>query len=132
MTMARYVLVAGRTTMRRLTTVVADLYPGGAVRQAYLVAPKWIVQLLAPILGINRDVVAAAWGPAPRFSSCKAEKDLGLVGWLPLEVSLYDMLEDLARKGLVRHPYASRQAARGRGWGSGWGEWWKRWWQLWG
>lgn len=34
----------------------------------------------------------------------RAAEELGLRSWVPLEESLRDMVEDLASKGLVRHP----------------------------
>ncbi|EFJ42238.1 heme peroxidase-related protein [Volvox carteri f. nagariensis] len=103
----RYLVVAGGVRMRGLTQIMEQLYPGGRVRTAFLAAPRWIAVRLAPLLGIGSDFVEASWGPPPRFSTVKAAEQLGLKSWVPLEASLYDMVEDLAAKRLVRHPLVS-------------------------
>ncbi|KAG2489308.1 hypothetical protein HYH03_012140 [Edaphochlamys debaryana] len=102
----RYLLVAGGARMRRMTAVLARLYPGGSVRAAVLPVRRWVVWLLAPYMRLRRDVVVASWGAPPVYHTARAEGELGVgaKGWLPLEVSLYDMVEDLAAKKLVRHP----------------------------
>jgi hypothetical protein len=112
-------LVAGGTRMRGLTRAVAALYPGGTVRPAYLVAPRWVVAALAPLLGVGRDFIEASWGAPPRISAARAEQQLGLRGWVPLETSLLDMVEDLAAKGLVRHPLAGTGAGTAAATGKG-------------
>ncbi|PNH06562.1 Tetraketide alpha-pyrone reductase 1, partial [Tetrabaena socialis] len=114
----RYLAVADSSTLRRMTAALASLYPGGSVRRPLLAAPRWVVWLLAPLFGFGRDVVLASWGAAPRFDTGRAASDLGLSAWVPLEESLYDMVEDLAENGVVRHPLKGRKP-RGDGGGVG-------------
>ncbi|GLC45512.1 hypothetical protein PLESTF_001109200 [Pleodorina starrii] len=114
----RYLVVGGGVRMRRLTQVLERLYPGGSIRASPLVAPRWIAARLAPVLaGVGRDFIEANWGPPPNFSTAKAAEELGLRSWVPLEASLYDMVEDLADKGLLRHPLAPAAAEKGTGFG---------------
>ncbi|GLC45513.1 hypothetical protein PLESTF_001109100 [Pleodorina starrii] len=104
----RYLVVGGGVRMLRLTQVLERLYPGGSMRASPLVAPRWIAARLAPVLaGVGRDFIEANWGPPPNFSTTKAAEELGLRNWVPLEASLYDMVEGLADKGLLRHPLAT-------------------------
>lgn len=98
--------------MRGLTRALEQLYCGGQVRTAFLVAPKWIAVRLAPGMGVGSDFVEASWGAPPQFNTNKAVEELGLRPWVPLETSLYDMVENLAAKGLIQHPLV---AARGTG-----------------
>ncbi|KAG2449145.1 hypothetical protein HYH02_005892 [Chlamydomonas schloesseri] len=110
----RYLVVGGGTRMWRLTAALAALYPGGAVRRSVAVAPRGLVAALGPVmLRLGSDVVEAAWGAPPTFSTARAAADLGLASWVPLEESLRDMVEDLAAKGLVRHPLSNSSGGIG-------------------
>ncbi|KXZ48836.1 hypothetical protein GPECTOR_25g421 [Gonium pectorale] len=113
----RYLAVSGGTRIRRMTAALASLYPGGRIRPAFLVAPCWLVWLLAPLFGMGRDTVSSSWGPAPAFATRRAAEELGMRSWLPLEASLYDMVEDMAGKGMVRHPLPAARRRRDGGGG---------------
>ncbi|KXZ48837.1 hypothetical protein GPECTOR_25g422 [Gonium pectorale] len=112
----RYLAVSGGAGLRAMTSLLASLYPGGRIRAPLLDAPRWAVWLLAPLFDMGRDTVSATWGPPPAFATRRAAQELGMRSWLPLEASLYDMVEDMAGKGMIRHPLpAARRRRDGEG-----------------
>ncbi|GLC32980.1 hypothetical protein PLESTB_000383900 [Pleodorina starrii] len=96
----RYIAHAHETTMYDCTQAVAARFRN--YWPARLLLPFWMMWLLAPLAGLDRDMVWAMWGAPPRFDTRRTCADLSLSRWVPLEDSLEDMIRDMAGKGMVR------------------------------
>ncbi|KXZ43332.1 hypothetical protein GPECTOR_94g654 [Gonium pectorale] len=102
----RYALVGADTDMRSLAGTVAGLYPGGRVWRPAFLLPRWLMVALAPLVGLPKDSAQYTMGFSSSFDTSKVRTELGLA-FTPIEVTLRDMVEDLAARGLARHPKPS-------------------------
>lgn len=102
-TALRYILVGSNTMTHKLAEEVAGLYPGGRVRRPLFFAPKWLVWLLGPAVGIPRDAVTVGAWLGVRLG------DSGSVGWL-----MHRLIQGRVATGVLSRLVGATVTAGGR------------------
>ncbi|KAG2445702.1 hypothetical protein HXX76_000309 [Chlamydomonas incerta] len=99
----RYILSSCDAMLHDLPGAVSRLYPGGKLAPPLFFLPRWLVWLVAPLAGLPRDVVQFSIGFRAVMDTSKVQNQLGLRFVAPA-LTLRDMIEDLAARGLIAHP----------------------------
>jgi len=95
----RHVLVSDSFSVMQMAAVIKKAFPGKGKLPLWQV-PKFVVWLLAPMLGITRDFVKRNVGYPIRFDNSRARKNLGME-FMGVEVSVADHAKQIIDDGLI-------------------------------
>eukprot|EP00195_Chlamydomonas_chlamydogama_P013640 CAMPEP_0202892812 /NCGR_PEP_ID=MMETSP1392-20130828/2505_1 /ASSEMBLY_ACC=CAM_ASM_000868 /TAXON_ID=225041 /ORGANISM="Chlamydomonas chlamydogama, Strain SAG 11-48b" /LENGTH=364 /DNA_ID=CAMNT_0049576907 /DNA_START=658 /DNA_END=1752 /DNA_ORIENTATION=+ len=99
----RYIVSGTTILISDVCRMISELYPGW-VRPPCLTAPKFLIWLLGPSMGLTRDMVTHSIGmPGPQFSRSKVEGELGFK-FTELRTTMKDMIERMVELGMVQKP----------------------------
>ncbi|MGM0563509.1 MAG: NAD-dependent epimerase/dehydratase family protein [Pseudomonadota bacterium] len=97
----RHILISDTTTMMGMVEAIKKHF--GAKRFAYpmMVAPKFVVWLIAPLQGVTREFVKKNVGYPLRFDNSYSKRDLDM-SFRPVNETLADHLQQMIDDGVVR------------------------------
>lgn len=96
----RHILSQASYDLADICKEVSQLFPG-KVKAPIMKAPKWMLTLLGPLMGISSDTVKYLIGlPTPQFSNSKVTKELGLT-FIPFSTTLKDMSLAMAKYKII-------------------------------
>ena len=96
----RHIVVSESVTLPQMVGILKRRF-GSAYRFPLMVAPKWIVWLLAPTQGISRKFIARNVGLPLKFDNSYTRKDLGM-GFRSVEETLTDHFQQMLDDGILR------------------------------
>lgn len=77
------------------------------------IAPKWLMWLIGPLVGIPRALLDVIWGDEVRIDPSKLFRDMGAQQWwIPPQVSLVDHVRWLINMGRAKYRGVPPRPAR--------------------
>jgi len=95
----RHVLVSGSISIMQIAKVIKQAFPGRC-KLPICQVPKFLVWILAPMLGIKRDFVKRNVGYPIEFDNSRAKKELD-INFMPIEASVKDHAQQIIDDGLI-------------------------------
>lgn len=92
----------GRSVLiRDMCAAIKKGFPNSRFREPIATAPKWLLALVGPAVGITRDVVQHNVGKCPQFNTAKIRNELGFQ-FHDVEVAIKDQVQAMLDKGLAK------------------------------
>ncbi len=96
----RYAISSADTTPLQMGRILRRKY-GSKYLFPFMQAPKPLVWLIAPFIGLTRKFVTLNVGHPVRFDTSKSRKELGL-SYRPLEQTVCDHFEQMLNDGIIK------------------------------
>lgn len=96
----RYAISAAETTPLAMGTILRQQF-GNKYLFPWFEAPKFVVWLIAPLVGLTRRFVSLNVGHPVRFDTGRSRRELGLE-YRPLEQTVCDHFQQMLNDGIVR------------------------------
>ncbi|KAG2451350.1 hypothetical protein HYH02_003954 [Chlamydomonas schloesseri] len=97
----RYICVAKSLYVADFARAVKAGFPNSKLRPPFATIPKWLLWLIGPMAGMNRDVVTHAVGMCPQFNNSKIQSELGFKFHSP-EAAIKDQVDAMLALGIAK------------------------------
>lgn len=95
----RHIVVNQTFSLLELSNILSDLFPN-QFNFAQWEVPKWLLWLIAPLIGRSRRFVSDNFNVEVSFDNTRSISKLGMV-YLPIETTLGDHLQQIIDDGLI-------------------------------
>jgi nucleoside-diphosphate-sugar epimerase len=95
----RHILVAGSKSFPEMVEILKSKF-GNQYAFPMMTAPKWLISIIAPMMGVTREFIHRNVGYPFSFDNSYSKKDLGM-NYRPIESTLLDHFQQLVDDGIM-------------------------------
>ncbi|KAG2451351.1 hypothetical protein HYH02_003955 [Chlamydomonas schloesseri] len=97
----RYICVAKSMLMCDMARAIKAGFPNSKFRTPIATAPKWLLSIIGPAVGMPRDLITYALGKCPQFNNSKIQSELGFKFHSP-EAAIKDQVDAMLALGIAK------------------------------
>ncbi|PNW75077.1 hypothetical protein CHLRE_12g497652v5 [Chlamydomonas reinhardtii] len=97
----RYITVSKSMWFAEMARAIKAGFPDSKFRPPVTTAPKWLLAVIGPAVGLSRDLINYAVGKCPQFNNSKIQSELGFKFHSP-EAAIKDQVDAMLALGIAK------------------------------